>query len=200
MIKRSEELMSRIIEFAEDYYLQNTVSPPVRVIAGEFNINASTAYRYLVEMNERGLITYDGRNIGTEKINKMQSSSGAIKVPLVGRIACGVPNLAEENIEEYISLPKSMFGEGKHFILRASGDSMIDIGIASGDLVVIRKATGADNGQVVVVLVDNEATLKRYYKEDNHIRLHPENSSMEDIIVDDCIIQGIAVKVLKDIK
>lgn len=199
MIKRSEELMSRIIEFAEEYYLQNNASPPVRAIASEFNINASTAYRYLVEMNERGLITYDGRSIGTEKINKMQSGSGAIKVPLVGRIACGTPNLAEENIEEYISLPKSMFGEGKHFILRASGDSMIDIGIASGDLVVIKQATCAENGQVVAALVDNEATLKRYYKENGHIRLHPENSSMEDIIVDDCIIQGIAVKVLKDI-
>lgn len=199
MIKRSEELMSRIIEFAEDYYLQNNASPPVRAIAGEFNINASTAYRYLVEMNERGLITYDGRNIGTEKINKMQSGAGAIKVPLVGRIACGTPNLAEENIEEYISFPKSMFGEGKHFILRANGNSMIDIGIASGDLVVIKQATCAENGQVVAALVDNEATLKRYYKENGHIRLHPENSSMEDIIVDDCTIQGIAVKVFKDV-
>ena len=92
-----------------------------------------------------------------------------------------------------------MFGEGKHFILRASGNSMIDIGIASGDLVVIKQATCAENGQVVSALVDNEATLKRYYKENGHIRLHPENSSMEDIIVDDCIIQGIAVKVFKDI-
>ena len=199
MIKRSEELMRRIVEFAEDYYLQNNATPSVRAIAGEFNINASTAYRYLVEMNERGLITYDGRSIGTGKINKMRSGSGAIKVPLVGRIACGVPNLAEENIEEYISLPKSMLEEGKHFILRANGDSMADMGIASGDLVVIRQTTCAENGQVVAALVDNEATLKRYYRENGRIRLHPENSSMEDIIVDDCVIQGIAVKVIKDI-
>ena len=110
-----------------------------------------------------------------------------------------MPNLAEENIEEYISLPESMIGEGQHFILRASGNSMIDIGIATGDLVVIRQTTCAENGQVVAALVDNEATLKRYYKEKGHIRLHPENKRMKDIIVDDCIIQGIAVKVIKDI-
>lgn len=199
MIKRSEDLMRRIMEFAEEYYLRNDATPSVRAIAVEFDINASTAYRYLVEMNERGLITYDGSSIGTEKINKMRSASGAIKVPLVGRIACGVPDLAEENIEEYISLPESMIGEGQHFILSASGNSMIDIGIATGDLVVIRQTTCAENGQVVAALVDNEATLKRYYKEKGHIRLHPENKRMKDIIVDDCIIQGIAVKVIKDI-
>lgn len=199
MIKRSEKLMSRIIEFAEEYYLQNNASPSVRAIAGEFNINASTAYRYLVEMNERGLITYDGRSIGTEKINKIRSGSGTIKVPLVGRIACGIPNLAEENIEEYVSLPRSMFGDGEFFILRASGESMIDAGIETGDLVVIRKQTCAEDGQIVVALVEDEATLKRLYREEGKVRLHPENAEMDDIIVDDCIIQGVAVKVIKDL-
>lgn len=199
MIKRSEKLMSRIIEFAEEYYLQNNASPSVRAIAGEFNINASTAYRYLVEMNERGLITYDGRSIGTEKINKIRSGSGTIKVPLVGRIACGIPNLAEENIEEYVSLPRSMFGDGEFFILRASGESMIDAGIETGDLVVIRKQTCAEDGQIVVALVEDEATLKRLYREEGKVRLHPENAGMDDIIVDDCIIQGVAVKVIKDL-
>ena len=199
MIKRSEKLMSRIIEFAEEYYLQNNASPSVRAIAGEFNINASTAYRYLVEMNERGLITYDGRSIGTEKINKIRSGSGTIKVPLVGRIACGIPNLAEENIEEYVSLPRSMFGDGEFFILRASGESMIDAGIETGDLVVIRKQTCAEDGQIVVALVEDEATLKRLYRDKGKVRLHPENRAMDDIIVDDCIIQGVAVKVIKDL-
>ena len=199
MIKRSEKLMSRIIEFAEEYYLQNNASPSVRAIAGEFNINASTAYRYLVEMNERGLITYDGRSIGTEKINKIRSGSGTIKVPLVGRIACGIPNLAEENIEEYVSLPRSMFGDGEFFILRASGESMIDAGIETGDLVVIRKQACAEDGQIVVALVEDEATLKRLYRADGKVRLHPENAAMDDIIVDDCIIQGVAVKVIKDL-
>lgn len=199
MIKRNENLMSRIIEFAEEYYLQNNASPSVRAIAGEFNINASTAYRYLVEMNERGLITYDGRSIGTEKINKIRSGSGTIKVPLVGSIACGIPNLAEENIEEYVSLPRSMFGDGEFFILRASGESMIDAGIETGDLVVIRKQNCAEDGQIVVALVEDEATLKRLYREKGKVRLHPENRAMDDIIVDDCIIQGVAVKVIKDL-
>ena len=199
MRRRNVELMNCIIEFAEQYYLENSSSPSVRTIADKFGIGVSTAYRYLLEMNERGLITYDGRSIGTEKINKIRSGLGTIKVPLVGRIACGIPNLAEENIEEYVSLPRSMFGDGEFFILRASGESMIDAGIETGDLVVIRKQTCAEDGQIVVALVEDEATLKRLYREKGKVRLHPENRAMDDIIVDDCIIQGVAVKIIKDL-
>lgn len=197
MRTKSPETMNKIKEYVEQYYFENRTSPSIREIAGGIGIGKTTVFRYLQEMNENGMVNYDGESITTEKTSKLVTST--VSIPIVGRIACGTPNLAEENIEEYISLPKSMFGEGKHFILRASGESMIDIGIASGDLVVIRQATCAENGQVVAALVENEATLKRYYKENGHIRLHPENSSMEDIIVDDCTIQGIAVKVFKDI-
>ena len=197
MRTKSPDTMNKIKEYVERYYFEHKTSPSIREIAGGIGIGKTTVFRYLQDMSENGMVTYDGESIATEKTNKLVIST--VSIPIVGRITCGTPNLAEENIEEYISLPKSMFGEGKHFILRASGNSMIDIGIASGDLVVIKQATCAENGQVVSALVDNEATLKRYYKENGHIRLHPENSSMEDIIVDDCIIQGIAVKVFKDI-
>lgn len=115
-------------------------------------------------------------------------------------ILCGLPNIAEENIEEYASLPESMFGRGEFYILRARGESMIEAGIETGDLLVIRKQEHAENGQITVVLIDDEAALKRFYMDDNRVRLHPENSEMEDIYVDNCIIQGIAVKVIKDIQ
>lgn len=199
MRRRNVELMNRIIEFAEQYYLENSSSPSVRTIADRFGIGVSTAYRYLLEMDERGLITYDGKRISNDRIEKLNSNSGVIRAAVVGSIACGIPNLAEENVEEYVSLPRSMFGDGEFFILRANGESMIDAGIETGDLVVIRKQACAEDGQIVVALVEDEATLKRLYREKGKVRLHPENRAMDDIIVDGCIIQGIAVKVIKDL-
>ena len=199
MRRRNVELMNRIIEFAEQYYLENSSSPSVRVISDKFGIGVSTAYRYLLEMDERGLITYDGKRISNDRIEKLNSNSGVIRAAVVGSIACGIPNLAEENVEEYVSLPRSMFGDGEFFILRANGESMIDAGIETGDLVVIRKQACAEDGQIVVALVEDEATLKRLYRDKGKVRLHPENRAMDDIIVDDCIIQGVAVNVIKDL-
>ena len=124
-------------------------------------------------------------------------------MPVLGVISGGIPKFAEENIEEYIRLPVSLFGTGKFFILRAYGDSMIEVGIDDGDLVLIRQQETASAGQIVVALINNEdATLKRYYPEPekHRVRLHPENSRMDDIIVPDCAIQGVAVKVLKDLE
>ena len=128
--------------------------------------------------------------------------SQAVRVPVLGSIACGIPKFAEENIEEYVRLPVSLFGKGDFFILRAYGDSMIEAGIEDGDLVLIRQQNIADEGQIVVALIDDEATLKRFYPEPqkHRIRLHPENSHMDDIFVDHCEIQGVAVKVLKDLE
>jgi len=123
------------------------------------------------------------------------------RAAVLGSVSCGVPRFAEENIEEYVSLPEALFGRGEFFILKAKGDSMIDAGIDDGDLVVIRQQSSAEDGQIVVALIDDEATLKRFYRDDKNkrVRLHPENEAMEDIFVDDCIIQGIAVKVIKDL-
>jgi len=123
------------------------------------------------------------------------------RAAVLGSVSCGVPRFAEENIEEYVSLPEALFGRGEFFILKAKGDSMIDAGIDDGDLVVIKQQSSAEDGQIVVALMDDEATLKRFYRDEKNkrIRLHPENESMEDIFVDDCMIQGIAVKVIKDL-
>jgi repressor LexA len=149
-------------------------------------------------MCEDGTLEYNGhRSLASTK-----TKSAAIRVPVLGNIACGIPKFAEENIEEYVKLPVSLFGKGSFFILRAYGDSMIESGIEDGDLVLIRQQNYADEGQIVVALIDDDATLKRFYPEPqkHRIRLHPENSHMDDIIVDHCEIQGVAVKVLKDLE
>ncbi|MDO4486678.1 MAG: transcriptional repressor LexA [Bacillota bacterium] len=197
MRSKNPDLMVQIMEYIDDYYSKYCSSPSVRTIAAGVGISRSTVQRYLVAMNEDGMLSYDGKELITDKIRKTNKST--VNVAVVGSIACGIPNLAEENIEEYVSLPKSMFGEGEFFILRANGESMVDAGIETGDLVVIRKQSCAEDGQIVVALVDDEATLKRLYRDNEKIRLHPENKDMDDIIADDCIIQGIAVKVIKDI-
>ena len=119
---------------------------------------------------------------------------------MLGRVSCGILKLAEENVDEYVKLPVSLFGRGEFFILYAYGDSMINAGIDDGDMIVVRQQATADYNQIVVALIDDEATLKRFRPQaDGTIRLHPENPQLEDIVVaaDTCIIQGVLSKILK---
>ncbi|MBQ8641142.1 MAG: helix-turn-helix domain-containing protein [Clostridia bacterium] len=124
-----------------------------------------------------------------------------IPVHLLGSIACGPFNFGEENILETYRFPKAFTGDGEFFLLRTFGESMIEAGIEPGDLVLIRQQNTAHPGDIVVVSAGDETTLKRYYPEPDkkRIRLHPENAGMDDIYVTECVIQGVAVKVIKDV-
>lgn len=198
---KSDDKKQTIKNYIEAYYEENGYSPTVREIEAGTGISKTTVQRYLSDMGECGNIEYSGtpRGARTEKTKK--DSGGFVMVGLVGRIACGTPNFAEENIEEYFRLPVSLVGKGTFYFLRAFGDSMVDAGINEGDLVLIKKQNTAKPGEIVVALVDDETTLKRYYPDpvNRRIRLHPENKDMCDIYVDNCEIQGVAVKVLKDL-
>lgn len=197
MRSKSQELMDEILKFAEEYYLDNGHSPATSAIAAELNISRATAYRYLVEMNDRGMVEYDGQEIHTAVTRKLNNEIN--RTAIVGSIPCGSPQYEEENIEEYISLPTAIFGKGDFFILRASGQSMIEAGIDDGDLVVVRKQNFADEGDIIVALVDNQNTLKRFYRDEENkkVILHPENKRMKDIVVDGCYIQGVACHIIK---
>ena len=200
MRTKSPETMKKIEDFINDYTVKNGVSPTVREIRDGVGLALGTVSRYLSFMRENGMLDYTGcRNITTREAKLTQRET--TRVPVLGAVSCGVPKFAEENIEEYVRLPVSLFGRGEFFILKANGNSMIEANIEDGDLVVIRQQNYADEGDIVVALMEDEATLKRYYPEPEkrRVRLHPENSSMKDIIVRDCIIQGVAVKVLKDL-
>lgn len=118
-----------------------------------------------------------------------------------GYIPCGSPNFIDDNIEGYLEIPKSMLGQGDFFVLRAKGDSMIDAGIKTGDLIIIKKQPTAEDGQIVVARLGNNVTLKKYYKlkTDKQIMLHPENEKYDDIVIKDCDIMGVAVKIIKDL-
>lgn len=198
MRSKNPELMQKIKAFAEDYYEEYGETPSNKAIADAMGIGRSTVYYYLVEMAKRNIISYIDGIISSEKIEKfMQPVNHA---GLVGAIPCGEPDECEAMIEEYIPLPVSIFGDGDFYVLRASGDSMIEAGIDSGDLIIIRKQATAEIGDIVVALTDgHQNTLKRLEYDDDRERyyLHPENPEYDDIYVDDLQIQGVARHVIK---
>ena len=197
MRSKDKTLMAAIEKFVSDYTDSNGISPTMQEVADGVGSSKATVQRYIAQLCDDGILDYSGYRTMTSTKTK----AAAIRVPVLGTIACGIPKFAEENIEEYVRLPVALFGKGNFFILRAYGDSMIEAGIDNGDLVLIRQQNYADEGQIVVALMEDEATLKRFYPEPkkHRIRLHPENSRMDDIYVDNCEIQGVAVKVLKDL-
>ena len=201
MRSKNQEYFTLLERYIDTYTDSHGVSPSTREIAAGTGLSLATVSRYLSYMRENGMIDYVGqRNIITQR--KRMTSTGSNKVPLLGAVSCGIPKFAEGNIEEYVQLPTALFGKGDFFLLRASGDSMIEAGIDNGDLVLIKHQDHAEPGQIVVALIgDDEATLKRFYPEPQHgiIRLHPENPSLDDIIVENCAIQGIAVQVMKSL-
>lgn len=198
MRSKDKTLMAAIEKFVSDYTDSNGISPTMQEVADGVGSSKATVQRYIAQLCDDGILDYSGYRTMTSTKTK----AAAIRVPVLGTIACGIPKFAEENIEEYVRLPVALFGKSNFFILRAYGDSMIEAGIDNGDLVLIRQQNYADEGQIVVALMEDEATLKRFYPEPkkHRIRLHPENSRMDDIYVDNCEIQGVAVKVLKDLE
>jgi repressor LexA len=201
MRKKNEELITNILQFIDDEYCRLGKSPTMREIASKFNVTSACICKYIAEMEKRGLVSNNGtgRGISTKKMQKLALCTE--QLPVVGSIACGTPMLAEENIESYITVSLNFLGNGKYFILRAKGNSMINAGIENGNYVIVKQQEVAQEGQIVVALIDNEATLKRYYIDTKRkqVRLHPENDNMEDMYFDSITIQGVAIKVIKDL-
>ena len=203
MQHKKQEYILAIEAFIDDYRDTTGVIPTMPEIAAGVGLSTGTICKYIAHMRQQGIIEYDGgqRTITTKK--GLADKSAFIYVPKLGRISCGIPKFAEENIEEYVKLPVSLFGRGDFFLLEAYGDSMINAGIDEGDLVLVRQQATADYNQIVAALIDDEATLKRFRPQlDGTIRLHPENERIEDIVVEasQCVIQGIVIKILKDVR
>ncbi len=197
MRSKDRALMARIERFVCEYTDRHGYSPAMQEVADGVGVGKSTAYRYIMQLCSDGAVDYSG----VRSVIPARTDARAVRVPVLGEVACGIPKLAEENIEEYVRLPAALFGNGDFFILKAHGDSMTGAGIDDGDLVLIRRQSSAEDGQIVVALTGDEATLKRFYFEPEHhrIRLHPENPELNDIYVEACEIQGVALKVLKDL-
>lgn len=203
MQHQNREYYGYILNFIEDYKNRFGESPSSREIGEALGMPKSTLSRYLTTMRKNGMLEIENaRNITLTKHKPMQE---IVNAPFVGKVACGLPQYAEENVQELIPLPASYIGKGTFFVLEADGESMIDAGIAPRDLIIVRQQATANPGDIVVALTsttDSTATLKRYYPEPKRkkIRLHPENSAMEDQYYDEIIIQGVAVRVLKNVE
>ncbi len=201
MRSKDQDKMRAIQECIERVYFSTGSAPTEREIAEMVSMHPVTVHNYLSDMAERQMIYRTGgfRGIETPRMRKMRLQT---EVPIIGQIACGSPIFAEENIEGYLSVSSTFLGEGTYFALRAVGDSMVGAGIDAGDLVIVRQQESANEGDIVVALCDDsEATLKRYFvdRRRHKIRLHPENKDMGDMYFDSIIIQGVAVKVVKDL-
>ena len=182
-----------------DYLVQsineNGYAPSVRDIGASLGIKStSSVHLYLHNLEAKGLIEQDANKKRTIRICA-PFARVAGKVPLLGAITAGSPILAVENFEGYVDLPwqSAKYSSEELFALKVRGESMLDAGIFDGDVVIVRKSAYADNGQIVVALIEDEATVKTFYREDGHFRLQPENRTMEPIIVDEVALLGIVV-------
>jgi repressor LexA len=175
--------------------------PTVREIGAAVGLSSPASVQsQLAALEERGLIRRGAsKRRALEVVAQAGHAAGIVcRLPLVGRVAAGVPLLADENVEEMIGVPEVLArGESESFVLRVKGDSMMKAGILNGDMVVVRKQETASNGEIVVALIEDEATLKRFFLEDGYVRLQPENDAMEPILSSRPRIVGIVTGVMR---
>lgn len=189
-----------IFDYISQTLREEGYSPSVRDIQNAVGIKStSTVHAYLNRLAEKGLITKQTGKSRTLHTGISKEPHRTARVPLIGSVRAGMPILAVENYEGYIDYPlmNRSYPANELFALRVQGESMIEAGILDGDIIVVKKENYAENGDIVVALVDDSATVKTFYKEDGHFRLQPENSEMEPIIVDEVYILGKVVANLR---
>ena len=192
-MKEAVEKQSEIYEFLKVFTENKGYPPSVREICEAVNLRStSTVHGHLKKLESKGLIKRDPTKPRALEIVGINSNrKEMLNVPIVGKITAGEPILATENIEDTFPIPIDYIKHNNEvFMLKVTGNSMINAGINDGDYAIIEKCQTAINGEIVVALIENEATIKTFYKEKNHIRLQPENNALDPIIVDDCLILG----------
>ena len=192
-----------IIKYIEKEIITNGYPPSVREIGKAVGLKSTaTVHTYLVKLEEKGYIKKEQQKGRTLKLLKggktnrgqdnktLYSGKEMVEVPVIGKITAGEPILAFENVTDTFPIPLDFAGNGESFMLTVRGESMIEAGILDGDYILVRKQNVAENGEIVVALIGDEATVKTFYKEKDHIRLQPENQTMDPIIVPNCEILG----------
>lgn len=192
----------RVLAYIQSEIRERGYAPSVREIADAVGLRStSTVHGHLTRLEKKGLLYRDAmkpRAIGVVGPAASKDLAERVReIPVVGHVAAGAPILAEQNIEEMLPLPIGLTGDGEHFILRVKGESMVNAGILSGDYIVVRSQPDAQNGEIVVALIDDEATVKRFYKENGYFRLQPENDTMLPIICSEVRVLGKVVSVLR---
>lgn len=193
-----------ILDYIKEEILNKGYPPAVREICEAVNLKStSSVHSHLETLEKNGYIRRDPTKPRAIEIcddSFQMVRTEMVSIPIIGTVAAGTPILAEENIESYFPIPAEFVPSGQSFALNVKGESMINAGIQNGDQVFVNVCSTAKNGEIVVALVDDSATVKTFYKEDGHVRLQPENDTMDPIIVDDCKILGKVFGVFRIMK
>ena len=178
----SDEKLSKVMDYIRKFTEENGYTPSVREIAQECNIKSTaTVHSYISRLQDKGYLNKTENKKRAVAIGK----SGGVNIPLIGTVTAGQPIFAYENYEDYYTFPTGEFKGNELFMLRVQGTSMIDAGIMNGDKIIVRRQSTAENGEIVVALVEDAATVKRFYKRNGQIVLHPENEALSDMIYED---------------
>lgn len=215
MNKKLSKRQQSIYEYICSYSAEHGYPPSVREIGAAVGLaSPSTVHMHLQVLQEQGFIKRDSKKPrAIEVVNNPSEhdeglhlakvtedpDSNTISLPLVGRVAAGQPILAEQNVEERLNLPTSIVGDASSFVLRVHGESMINVGIFDGDYIVVKEEHDAHDGEIVVALIDDSATVKTFYREDGRIRLQPENDTMEPIYAENPRILGRVTALIRSI-
>ena len=183
--------LDKLLQFLKDFIAENGYSPSIREICANLDIKSTATCQYhLKKLESRGDISLGGDNKRRSISVLSKRGADCIYAPLIGTVAAGTPIFAYENLEDFYPLPPEFGNKDELFLLRVRGDSMIDVGIYNGDKIIVKKTDTAENGEIIVALVDDSATVKRFFKKNGKIVLHPENSAMNDIVLDEAFILG----------
>lgn len=210
MTRKITKRQQQIYDFIRSYQRDKGYPPSVREMAAAVGLSSpSTVHAHLNALEEHGLIKRDATKPRALEVFNTDGSSvklaevkespirGTVSLPLVGRVAAGMPILAEQNVEDTFTLPTEIATDSSSFILEVHGNSMINVGIYNGDFIIVREQKNAMNGEIVVAMIDGEATVKTFYKERGRVRLQPENDSMEPIYADNPTILGKVVALMR---
>ena len=194
---RTSEKQTAILEFIRSELEHKGYPPSVREICNAVGLRStSSVHAHLTALEKKGLIRRDSTKPRALELLDSPLTRGK-SIPLVGKVTAGLPILATENIEDYLVMPQYLLGQSDMFALRVQGQSMIEAGIFNGDIIIVREQNYAENGDIVVAMIDDEATVKRIFFEEDRVRLQPENSAMEPIYAENVQVLGHIVALFR---
>lgn len=210
MARKITKRQQQIYDFIKEYQQEKGYPPSVREMAAAVGLSSpSTVHAHLSALEARGLLkrdatkpralelfNEDGTSVSLPK-SEVEPQRGTVSLPLVGRVAAGIPILAEQNIEDTFTVPTEIATDQGSFILEVHGNSMVNVGIYNGDYIIVREQKSAMNGEIVVAMIDGAATVKTFYKEQGRVRLQPENDTMEPIYAENPTILGKVVALMR---
>lgn len=192
-----EEKLTKVMDYIRKFQEENGYTPSVREIGQECGIKSTaTVHTYLERLREKGYLTKTDRKKRSVSVGK----GSGVSIPLIGTVTAGQPIFAYENYEDYYTFPTGEFKGDELFMLRVSGTSMIDAGIMNGDKIIVRRQPTAENGEIVVAMVDDAATVKRFYHKNGQIILHPENEALSDMVFaeNEVVILGKVIGLMRN--